>query len=146
MLSNKDNSHFVEKNVNLVQLFFMIMLKEIFTWWNGQTFGTRIWSYFNGVLAGSDGLGNKYYKNKNDTKRWVIYNGTIESTQVSPEWNNWLRYTSLTEPSKTEKYDWQKEHIPNLTGTSVAYDPEISKDKTNKNANNDDYKKWVPEN
>ena len=50
------------------------MLREIFTWWNGQTIGTRIWSYFNGVLVGTDDQGNKYYKNKKDTKRWVIYN------------------------------------------------------------------------
>ena len=59
------------------------MLREIFTWWNGQTIGTRIWSYFNGVLVGTDDQGNKYYKNKKDTKRWVIYNSIIESTLVN---------------------------------------------------------------
>ena len=119
------------------------MLREIFTWWNRQTLGTRIWSYFNGVLVGSDIAGNKYYKNHNDTKRWVIYNGEVESTQVSPEWNNWLRYTSLTEPTETEKYMWQKDHIPNLTGTDAAYSPE-SRNKVEQVDKNDDYKKWKP--
>ena len=70
------------------------MLKEIFTWWNGQTFGTRLMTYFNGIPAGIDSKGNKYFRNKNDTKRWVIYSNEIESTYVNPEWNNWLRFTS----------------------------------------------------
>ena len=120
------------------------MLKEIFTWWNGQTIGTRIWSYFNGVLAGSDSQGNKYYKNKTDTKRWVVYNGIVESTDVSPEWNNWLRFTSIAEPVEKEKYVWQKDHMPNLTGTNAAYDPKISKDKSELKNKNEEYKKWNP--
>ena len=122
------------------------MLREIFTWWNGQTIGTRIWSYFNGVLVGTDDQGNKYYKNKKDTKRWVIYSSIIESTLVNPEWNNWLRYTSLSKPSEFEKYDWQINHSPNLTGTDTAYDPENSKKEIKSVAENDDYKKWSPKN
>ena len=121
------------------------MFKEIFTWWNGQTIGTRIWSYFNGVLVGSDDQGNKYYKNKNDTKRWVIYSHIVESTYVSPEWNNWLRFTSMVVPSDTEKFFWQKNHVPNLTGTNAAYNPEISKNKEQQVNTNNDYKKWNPE-
>lgn len=121
------------------------MLKEIFTWWNGQTTGTRIWSYFNGILVGSDKEGNKYYKNREDSKRWVIYKDVVESTQVNPEWNNWLRYTSIDEPSEfKKKYDWQKNHSPNSTGTENAYDPELSKEKFEPLARNDDYKKWSP--
>ena len=120
------------------------MLREIFTWWNGQTIGTRIWSYFNGVLVGTDDQGNKYYKNKKDTKRWVIYNSITESTLVNPEWNNWLRYTSLSKPSESEKHDWQINHVPNLTGTDAAYDPENSKKEIKSVAKNDDYKKWSP--
>ena len=120
------------------------MLREIFTWWNGKTIGTRIWSYFNGVLVGTDDQGNKYYKNKKDTKRWVIYNNIVESTLVNPEWNNWLRYTSLSEPSKIEKHEWEIDHLPNLTGTDAAYDPENSKKEIKSVAKNDDYKKWSP--
>ena len=48
------------------------MLREIFTWWNGQTLGTRLWTYFSGIPAGVDNQGNKYYHNKKDTKRWSI--------------------------------------------------------------------------
>ena len=43
------------------------MIKEIFTWWNKQTLGTRIWSYLNGVEVGRDVAGNRYFSNKDDT-------------------------------------------------------------------------------
>ena len=121
------------------------MFKEIFTWWNSQTIGTRVWSYFNGIHVGSDEQGNKYYSNTKDTKRWVIYKGIIESTMINPEWNNWLRYTSLSKPAKKEKYNWQKTHIPNQTGTDGAFDPKKNKTKKNVIEKKDDYKKWSPE-
>ena len=70
------------------------MLREIFTWWNGQTLGTRLWTYFSGISAGVDSQGNKYFHNKKDTKRWVIYANEVESTYINPEWNNCLLYTS----------------------------------------------------
>ena len=121
------------------------MFREIFTWWNGQTIGTRVWSYFNGIHVGSDEQGNKYYRNTKDTKRWVIYRGIIESTRINPEWTNWLRYTSLSEPIDKEKYNWQKTHLPNQTGTDDAYDPKKNETKTNLIEKKDDYNKWSPE-
>ena len=35
------------------------MFKEIFTWWNKQTFGTRINTILFGKLVGKDSSGNK---------------------------------------------------------------------------------------
>ena len=94
------------------------MIKEIFTWWNGQTFGTRIWTIFSGQLIATDENQNRFYSNKNDTRRWVIYFGEVEATKVSPEWNNWLRYTSEEAPSDLiNKFNWQKKIKPCL-----AYD------------------------
>lgn len=117
-----------------------MILKELFTWWNSQTLGTRIWTYFNGILIGTDQQGNKYYQNKNGTKRWVIYSALVESTLVNPQWNNWLRFTSSKTPIEDKMFDWQKEHSPNMTGTSKAYEPMVRKDK------NHEYKKWSPKN
>ena len=122
------------------------MLKEIFTWWNGQTFGTRIWSFFNGVMVGTDNYENQYFKNKDDSKRWVIYSGQVESTKVSPEWNNWLRFTSSNIPSDLKKFNWQKDHIPNFTGTHKAYSPEVSQKNAKTASKINDYKKWSPNN
>ena len=50
------------------------MIKQIFTWWNYQTFGTFLYTLFFGKFVGKDNSGNKYYQN-NKGKRWVIYNG-----------------------------------------------------------------------
>ena len=38
----------------------LTLLKEIFTWWNQQTLGTRLQIFFFGNLVGKDHLGNKY--------------------------------------------------------------------------------------
>ena len=120
------------------------MLREIFTWWNGQTLGTRLWTYFTGIPAGVDSQGNKYFHNKKDTKRWVIYADEVESTYVNPEWNNWLRFTSKVKTSEDKKYKWQKNHLSNQTGTENAYDPENNNADANSKKSNDDYIKWSP--
>ena len=41
----------------------LTLLKKIFTWWNQDTFGTRLKTIFFGKLAGTDEFGNKYYEN-----------------------------------------------------------------------------------
>ena len=38
------------------------MIKEIFTWWNKQTFGTRLNTILFGKLVGEDTSGNKYMR------------------------------------------------------------------------------------
>ena len=54
-----------------------MILKIIFTWWNKQTFGTFLKTFFTGKFVGKDEFGNKYYKNKND-ERWVIYSKILK--------------------------------------------------------------------
>ena len=58
----------------------LTFIKEILTWWNRQTFGTRLQTIFFGKFVGEDEFGNKYYENKKINKRWVIYKGEIEAT------------------------------------------------------------------
>ena len=100
------------------------MLKEIFTWWHGQTLGVRLWTYFNGRLVAEDQYKNRYYSNKNDSRRWVVYYGEIDASKVTPEWNNWLRFTSDDIPSEeSARFEWQLGHTPNQTGTINAYSP-----------------------
>ena len=123
------------------------MIKEIFTWWNGQTFGTRLWSYIYGHEVGRDEKNNRYFRNKTDTKRWVIYQGEIDSSMTNPEWNNWLRYTSKDIPKETKKYFWQKNHIPNQTGTQIAYMPKSDQGSSiTKKQKSLGYEKWKPKN
>ena len=52
----------------------LTFFKELFTWWNHQTLGTRLTIFFSGKFVGSDDSGNKYYETKKG-KRFIIYNG-----------------------------------------------------------------------
>ena len=54
------------------------MIKQIFTWWNGQTVGTLLYTLFFGKFVGKDQTGNKYYENRkgkhyerSDDANWI---------------------------------------------------------------------------
>ena len=117
----------------------LTLLKKIFTWWNQDTFGTRIETILFGKFVGKDNFGNKYYENKKRKKRWVIYFDEIDASKIPVEWYSWIHFI----PNKIEKnhdfkkYNWQKSHQPNLTGTDSAYYPN-----KNKNAIEKKYKTW----
>lgn len=92
--------------------------------------GTRLFTWMRGELVGSDAQGNKYYQDKRviagrRRKRWVMYNGVAEASRVPPEWHGWLHYTTdaLPPAGGAPRKPWQKEHLPNLTGTDMAYRP-----------------------
>ena len=69
----------------------LTLIKEIFTWWNQQTLGTRIHTFFYGKYVGEDENGNKYYQSKSG-KRWVIYNGEIEASKIPDQWYSWMHF------------------------------------------------------
>jgi len=107
----------------------LTLLQKIFTWWNQDTFGTRLKTIFFGKFVGSDELGNKYYENRNG-KRWVIYASAIDASKIPVEWYSWMHFTpnKIEKIHSLEKYDWQKPHQSNLTGTDDAYYPNKNKD------------------
>ena len=39
-------------------------LLKLFTWWNGQTFGTQVWTWRFGEAVGQDEQGNRYFRTK----------------------------------------------------------------------------------
>jgi len=92
-------------------------------------------TWFRGELVGSDGEGNRYYRDNrrralakgggrpSRERRWVLYNGAVEASRVPPEWHAWLHHTVDDVPDGHLKYAWQKQHQPNLTGTPLAYRP-----------------------
>ena len=116
----------------------MNFLKIIFSWWNSQTLGTFLQTLFYGNMVGKDQYGNKYYQNRNASKRWVIYNGTVDASSIPPEWHSWLHKIIKTTPDqvKFNNFNWQKEHKKNLTGTNQAYTPQHEKKLS--------YKRWHP--
>ena len=113
----------------------LTIFNKIFTWWNQDTFGTRIKTILSGKFVGKDSFGNKYYESKKG-KRWVIYNGEVDATKIPNEWYSWIHHLNnkIEYEQKLTKFIWQKKNIPNQTGTSKAFHP--NKD------NNNDYKKY----
>src|SRR5690242_19586861 len=106
----------------------MNLLRMIFVWWNGATLGTLVTTWLSGGFVGKDEFGNRYYQNKTGTRRWVLYNGTVEASRVPPDWHGWMHHTykepPTTAPLKTKA--WETPHLPNLTGTEGAYRPDGS--------------------
>ncbi len=89
----------------------------------------RLVASLSGRKVGTDRFGNTYYESRRDfahygrKRRWVIYAGTAEATNVPPEWHAWLHHTSDKPLPEEKRYPWQVEHRPNPTGTPKAYRP-----------------------
>lgn len=128
----------------------MNFLARIFTWWNGATLGTRLFSRRNGAGVGQDALGNLYFQSKKpingQVKRWVIYAGSNDASRVPPEWHSWLHHTSdLVPDDLPAPRVWEKAPVPNLTGTREAYRPQGSLEAGgNRAAATGDYEAWSP--
>ena len=124
----------------------MEFLKQLATWWNGQTLGTRVWTWRNGTKVGEDAQGNTFYQNRDGSRRWVIYNGEAEASRVSPEWHGWLHQTYQDPPTEAPlpRKAWEKEHQENLTGSAMAYAPAGSL-RAATPADRSDYEAWQPE-
>ena len=135
----------------------MSLLTKIFTWWNGQTIGTMLFTARNGIHVGTDEQGNRYYKSKPGKnigrtdiaeRRWVIYNGLAEASRIPADWHSWMHHITDETPTEAEYQprEWQKEHKPNLTGTPGAYRPfgSILGEGQRKKVSGD-YEAWKPE-
>jgi NADH:ubiquinone oxidoreductase subunit len=109
------------------------LLLQIFTWWNGQTMGTRFWTWRKGEKVGTDTFGNTYYRTRNGAKdpafgherRWVIYQGEADASMIPPGWHGWLHHRVAVPPSQEEytPYEWEVPHQGNPTGSAKAYRP-----------------------
>ena len=138
----------------------MSFLGKIFTWWNGATIGTTLFSSRNGEQVGTDAQGNAYFRmrNKRDMtkggsyigaeRRWVIYEGANDSSRVPPEWHGWLHgsFDDIPESHLPPAKIWETEYTPNATGTDTAYRPQGALERGGKRAKAvGDYEAWTPE-
>lgn len=126
----------------------MSWLKLLFVWWRGATLGTLFSTWWTGRSVGEDVFGNRYFQNSVGTRRWVIYNGTVEASRVPAEWHGWLHHTFRNPPTVAVPRikAWEKEHLPNMSGTDAAYHPPGSLAAAGKHAPaTGDYQAWVPD-
>ena len=117
----------------------LTFVKQIFVWWNRDTIGTKLYTIFFGKLVGKDDFGNKYYENKNKTKRWVIYKEEIDASKISADWYSWIHFikNKIENNHEVKKYHWQKPHQSNQTGTNNSYHPQKRNNEIHKK-----YKSW----
>lgn len=93
--------------------------------------GIQLYTWLYGEPVGEDAYGNRYYVHRKGAlrdgrqMRWVVYKGLAEASKVPPDWHAWLHHTTDALPTDqpAARFDWQKEHMPNLTGTPYAYRP-----------------------
>jgi NADH:ubiquinone oxidoreductase subunit len=125
-----------------------------------MTLGTQIFTWLRGQRVGTDSFGNRYYRERGQRalrpgggrasreKRWVMYNGAPEASKVPAMWHAWLHHTIDEVPTDAarNRYPWEKDHIPNLTGTPGAYRPAGSVLRGGHRARTTgDYEPWRPE-
>lgn len=120
-----------------------------FTWWNGATWGTKLFTSRRGREVGRDDSGNIYYEhNKDPARRWVIYEGANDGSRVPPEWQMWLKGTIADLPDKAlpARRAFEKTSEANLTGTMAAFRPDgaLGSGKVRPAATGD-YLPWTPE-
>lgn len=129
------------------------MLQRIFTWWNGATLGAFFDVGRRGVFVGKDQQGNRYYEERRPSlegrkRRYVIYAGIAEASQVPPDWHGWMHHTFDDRPTDAplKRQKWEKPHEPNLTGTVRAYRPKGSLARGGVRAHSTaDYEAWTPD-
>jgi NADH:ubiquinone oxidoreductase subunit len=94
----------------------MDFLKQIFSWWNGQTLGLRFYTWRKGEFVGEDQFGNRYYRAPSALprsiaeRRWVVYNGYAEASAIPPGWHGWMHHRDANPPAKDgyKPREWEK--------------------------------------
>ena len=131
----------------------MSILAKIFTWWDGATIGTQLWSWRHGEKVGTDAQGNSYYRSTRKTgdgreRRWVIYEGANDASRVPAEWHGWLHgsFEGVPESNLPPARIWETGYSPNATGTAAAYRPAGALERGGRRAAaTGDYEAWSPD-
>lgn len=131
------------------------MFAQFFTWWNSKTIGTSftLWRRC-ARLVGEDEQGNRYFEEKEPTlegaarRRFVVYHGVAEGSRVPADWHGWMHHTFDEPPTVAPltRRAWENDHLPNMTGTPLAYHPPGSLSLDGGPADvADDYEAWTPD-
>jgi len=124
----------------------MGFFKNLFTWWEGASTGTALFSWRNGRKVGEDILGNIYLES--ESRRWVIYVGSNDVSRVPPDWYAWLtrQIDGVPDDALPPPPKFLKAATPNLTGTAAAYRPTGAMEKGgHRQAASGDYQAWTPD-
>ena len=116
---------------------------------DGATIGTALYSMRKGDKVAEDEFGNRYFESKKGPRRrWVIYAGSNDASNVPAEWHGWLHhsYDELPESHLPPAKIWEVDYTPNATGTLGAYRPAGALERGGKRAAaTGDYEAWTPD-
>lgn len=140
------------KQTNLKDL---IVLAQFLGWWSKATLGTLFTIARQTKNVGKDEFGNRYFEaktakgsyDKGRKRRYVIYNGYADASKIPPDWHAWMHYLTQETPTHQtlSQKNWEKPHVPNMTGTPYATYPEGSLYTKQKRAQTTgDYEAWKP--
>ncbi len=132
------------------------MLQRLFIWWDKATMGTLFTLMRRGAkLVGKDAQGNRYFEEggkpsfpDGGRRRWVVYHGVAEGSRVPADWHGWLHRTVDEPPvdGALPRQSYEKDHLPNMTGTPLAYHPKGSLFRSAKGFDDQEvYKPWSPD-
>lgn len=123
-----------------------------------NSFFTMLRTWLRGELVGVDDYGNRYYRERGyrdpggvgwrKERRWVVFSRHADPTLVPPGWVGWLHRRLEKPPSEQPLAAprWEKEPLPNLTGTPGAYLPPGAIERGGQRAPaTGDYEAWRPE-
>jgi NADH:ubiquinone oxidoreductase subunit len=130
----------------------LLFIKRLFAWWDGATLGALFDIGRRARKVGEDEFGNRYYEERKASlegrpRRYVIYNGYADASRVPVDWHGWLHHTFADPPTVApfRRKPWEKDHVPNLTGTVYAYHPKGSlSEQGERAAASGDYEPWKP--
>lgn len=117
-----------------------------------MNFMSKLAIKFSSRKVGEDQFGNSYYESRRARRngraaRYVVYNGEVEASKVPADWHGWLHYVQADTPpvGGYPRHHWQKDHVPNLTGTIYAHRPSghVLKGGQRQQATGD-YEPWQP--
>jgi NADH:ubiquinone oxidoreductase subunit len=125
-----------------------------FTWWNGQTFGTQLWTALYGEFVGEDEFGNRYYphqgpQDRSDARLRAPL-GDLQRLRRGlaigpPGMAGCITPSTCRRPRSNTGRAWQKPHRANPTGTPAAQRPTGSTLAQGRRPKaTGDYKAWVP--
>ena len=113
-----------------------LVLKKIFTWWNGATLGALFTIAKRGVFVGEDEFGNRYYEAKDEPRQLRRPPAPLGDLQgLCRGLEDPARLARLDAPHLRRAADHgaaeaprrgRLDHLPNLTGTPRAYRPQGS--------------------
>lgn len=126
----------------------MGFFKNMFTWWEGATLGTALYSWRNGRKVGTDALGNAYFQSRKGDRRWVMYKGSNDASRIPPDWYGWIhrQIDGLPDEALPPAPKFLKPPRSNRTGTPEAYRPSGALERGGqRQAASGDYEAWTPE-